>query len=109
VARNGLDFENKIREREAQNPRFNFLSQTDPYYAYYKGKVGEFESGVTAPPTEPKVKMPDAVREHVQKAEFVPKAPPRAFEFCADPSTLNAFELCVRFLCRDWIFLPLAS
>ena len=39
VARNGLDFENKIREKEASNPRFSFLSATDPYNAYYKHKV----------------------------------------------------------------------
>ncbi|KHJ82874.1 surp module, partial [Oesophagostomum dentatum] len=38
VARNGVDFENKIREKEANNKRFNFLSPTDPYNAYYKQK-----------------------------------------------------------------------
>ncbi len=39
VARNGIDFENKIREKEAMNSRFNFLSATDPYNAYYQHKV----------------------------------------------------------------------
>ena len=93
VARNGIDFENKIKEREASNPRFNFLLSTDPYYAYYKNKVTEYETGVSSAPSEPKVKLPEAVREHIQKAEFVPKNPPKPFEYCADPSTINAFEL----------------
>lgn len=39
VARNGVDFENKIREKESGNARFNFLLPTDPYNAYYKHKV----------------------------------------------------------------------
>lgn len=46
VARNGVDFENKIREKEASNKRFNFLSPTDPYNAYYKQKVCALHSFV---------------------------------------------------------------
>lgn len=37
--------------------------------------------------------MPEAVREHIQKAEFIPRHPPKAFEFMADPATINAFDL----------------
>ncbi|CAI5442442.1 unnamed protein product [Caenorhabditis angaria] len=90
VARNGIDFENKIREKEAQNPRFNFLSMTDPYNAYYKKKVHDFAEGKTE---APKAALPTAVKEHVKKTEFIPKNPPPAFEFCADPSTINAYDL----------------
>ncbi|KAH7699804.1 splicing factor 3a, partial [Aphelenchoides avenae] len=93
VARNGIDFENKIKEKEATNPRFNFLAPTDPYHAYYKGKVKEFETGVPAVESAPAVKLPEAVREHVKQAEFVPKLPPPAYQFNADPSTINAFDL----------------
>lgn len=53
VARNGVDFENKIREKEAANPRFSFLSATDPYNAYYQHKVAEFRDGKAAEPTVP--------------------------------------------------------
>ncbi|CAB3405567.1 unnamed protein product [Caenorhabditis bovis] len=90
VARNGVDFENKIREKESDNPRFNFLSITDPYHAYYKKKVFEFAEGKVE---QPKAAVPEAVKEHVKKAEFVPTHPPPAFEFSHDPSTINAYEL----------------
>ncbi|KAL3074359.1 hypothetical protein niasHS_015189 [Heterodera schachtii] len=93
VARNGLEFEMKIKEREASNMRFNFLNPTDPYFAYYRNKVNEFETGVVSADTQSKVKLPEAVREHVQRAEFIPRLPPKPFEFCADPLTLNAFDL----------------
>lgn len=47
VARNGIDFENKIREKESGNPRFNFLSQTDPYNAYYQHKVSILSQNIS--------------------------------------------------------------
>ncbi len=37
--------------------------------------------------------IPDAVKEHVKQAEFVPTEPPPEFEFSADPATINAFDL----------------
>lgn len=88
AAKNGVDFENKIREKEAKNPKFNFLSITDPYHAYYKKMVYDFSEGRVEAP-----KVPQAVKEHVKKAEFVPSAPPPAYEFSADPSTINAYDL----------------
>ena len=39
VARNGPEFESRIRQNEANNAKFNFLTTTDPYHAYYKHKV----------------------------------------------------------------------
>ncbi|PIC49711.1 hypothetical protein B9Z55_008232 [Caenorhabditis nigoni] len=88
VAKNGVDFENKIREKEAKNPKFNFLSITDPYHAYYKKMVYDFSEGRVEAP-----KPPPAVVSHVKKAEFIPTAPPLAFDFSADPSTINAYDL----------------
>ncbi|KHJ75214.1 surp module, partial [Oesophagostomum dentatum] len=94
VARNGVDFENKIREKEANNKRFNFLSPTDPYNAYYKQKVRDFQEGkVDTTTVAPKPHLPEAVKDAVKKAEFVPTKPPPAFEFCADPATINAYDL----------------
>lgn len=94
VARNGVDFENKIREKEANNKRFNFLSPTDPYNAYYKQKVRDFQEGkVDSTPTVPKPQLPEAVKDAVKKADFVPTKPPPPFEFCADPATINAYDL----------------
>lgn len=93
VARNGIEFEIKIKEKEINNPRFSFLSPLDPYHAYYRKKVTEFESGETTEPQQQKPQLPDAVKEHVQKAEFVPTRPPPEFEYTADPATINAFDL----------------
>lgn len=68
VARNGVDFENKIREKEANNKRFNFLSPTDPYNAYYKQKVRDFQEGkVDSTPTVPKPQLPEAVKDAVKR------------------------------------------
>ncbi|OZC07576.1 hypothetical protein X798_05441 [Onchocerca flexuosa] len=93
VARNGIDFENKIREKEAANPRFSFLSATDPYNAYYQHKVVEFRDGKATEPSVPRPQIPEAVKEHVKQVEFVPENPPPPFEFDADPATINAFDL----------------
>ena len=45
VARNGIEFENRIRQNEINNPKFNFLNPVDPYHAYYQHKVKEFKEG----------------------------------------------------------------
>lgn len=45
VARNGPSFEERIRGNEVNNPKFNFLTPTDPYHAYYQHKVKEFGEG----------------------------------------------------------------
>lgn len=45
MARNGPEFEARIRQNELGNPKFNFLSSGDPYHAYYRHKVNEFRDG----------------------------------------------------------------
>ncbi|XP_050336962.1 splicing factor 3A subunit 1 isoform X2 [Bactrocera neohumeralis] len=45
VARNGPEFEARIRQNELGNAKFNFLSSGDPYNAYYRHKVNEFREG----------------------------------------------------------------
>jgi splicing factor 3A subunit 1 len=45
VARNGPEFEEKIRQNEINNVKFNFLSNNDPYHAYYQHKVREIAEG----------------------------------------------------------------
>jgi len=45
VARNGSEFEARIRQNELGNPKFNFLNGGDPYHAYYRHKVNEFREG----------------------------------------------------------------
>lgn len=45
VARNGPEFEARIRQNEIGNPKFNFLNSGDPYHAYYQHKVKEIREG----------------------------------------------------------------
>lgn len=45
MARNGPEFEARIRQNELGNPKFNFLNSGDPYHAYYQHKVNEFREG----------------------------------------------------------------
>ncbi|KAK5999021.1 Sorting nexin-3 [Cladobotryum mycophilum] len=45
VARNGVVFEERIREKEQANPKFSFLNPTDAYYAFYEWRLSEIRAG----------------------------------------------------------------
>ncbi|KAK2612601.1 SF3a splicing factor complex subunit [Conoideocrella luteorostrata] len=45
VARNGAVFEDRIRDKEAQNPKFSFLNPSDAYFAFYQWRLDEVKSG----------------------------------------------------------------
>ncbi|XP_062855537.1 splicing factor 3A subunit 1 [Trichomycterus rosablanca] len=107
VARNGPEFEARIRQNEINNPKFNFLTPTDPYHAYYRHKVNEFKEGKAQEPSAavPKVmqqaaqqaqqQLPQKVQAQVIHETIVPKEPPSEFEFMADPPSISAFDLDV--------------
>ena len=102
VARNGPEFETRIRQNEINNPKFNFLTPTDPYHAYYQHKVKEFQEGKAQEPTLPKAMsglglQPQRPQEpHPLIPEpIIPKEPPPEFEFIADPPSISAFDLDV--------------
>jgi splicing factor 3A subunit 1 len=100
VARNGPEFETRIRQNELNNPKFNFLAPGDPYYAYYKHKVKEFQEGRGLEPTAvksglgymlQKAQAPEQVKAAIEVQ--VPREPPSEFEFSADPPSISAFDL----------------
>uniref|UniRef100_A0A8C0YGK0 Splicing factor 3A subunit 1 n=1 Tax=Cyprinus carpio carpio TaxID=630221 RepID=A0A8C0YGK0_CYPCA len=106
VARNGPEFEARIRQNEINNPKFNFLNPNDPYHAYYRHKVNEFKEGKALEPSAavPKVmqqqqaasqQLPQKVQAQVIHETVVPKEPPPEFEFIADPPSISAFDLDV--------------
>jgi len=117
------------------NPKFNFLTQGDPYHAYYVHKVKDLREKAgkylfyllccntcisyllfmylciyfyfvlaqepTLPPKETKsmstatqLKQQELLKQ-VQEAIFVPKDPPKEFEFIADPPSISALDLYV--------------
>jgi len=94
VARNGENFEHKIRQNEAANPKFNFLKDEDPYNGYYRHKVKEFGAGVTQlTKADEEIKPTEEVQAALKPKIVIPTEPPSEFEFCHDPPTLNSLEL----------------
>jgi splicing factor 3A subunit 1 len=111
VARNGPDFEVRIRQNEQDNSKFNFLSPGDPYHAYYRNKVKEIQEGKVTPLSQigsagaaeafktsqqliddAKKKKQSELLKQVE-LPFVPKEPPTEFEFIADPPSISAHDL----------------
>uniref|UniRef100_A0A8C5DUX0 Splicing factor 3A subunit 1 n=1 Tax=Gouania willdenowi TaxID=441366 RepID=A0A8C5DUX0_GOUWI len=104
VARNGPEFEARIRQNEINNPKFNFLNPNDPYHAYYRHKVNEFKEGKAQ---EPSAAVPKVMQQAMQQSQqlpqkvqviqeaIIPKEPPPEFEFIADPPSISAFDLDV--------------
>ncbi|KAG8237922.1 hypothetical protein J437_LFUL017451 [Ladona fulva] len=107
VARNGPEFEARIRQNELGNPKFNFLNAGDPYHAYYQHKVKEYKEGKgqepslsgslpTIPPQKTVTAAAQLKQQEILKQveqPFVPKDPPAEFEFVADPPSISALDL----------------
>ncbi|XP_011148882.1 splicing factor 3A subunit 1 [Harpegnathos saltator] len=102
VARNGPEFESRIRQNELGNPKFNFLNFGDPYHAYYEHKVKESKEGKNQEPTTGSgpgktvnliahQKQQEILKQVEQP--FIPKDPPAEFEFIADPPSISALDL----------------
>ncbi|XP_041988896.1 splicing factor 3A subunit 1 isoform X2 [Aricia agestis] len=108
VARNGPEFEARIRQNELGNPKFNFLNSGDPYHAYYQHKVKEIREGKGTDPSAP-APAPAPARPGLAPATAArqqellkaaapiepppPRDPPPDFEFIADPPSISALEL----------------
>ncbi|CAD6498922.1 BgTH12-04578 [Blumeria graminis f. sp. triticale] len=74
VSRNGIVFEDRIREKEKHNPKFSFLSTNDAYNAYYLWRLSEIKEGRG---TAVAAGRASEVTEEVEK----PKGPPEPAEF----------------------------
>lgn len=100
VAKNGPEFESRVKANEVGNNKFMFLNPTDPYHGYYQHKLKEFmENKPSEPNPVPSVVqkqvIPPKVQRQVLKAQaaVVPTEPPREFEFVIDPPSVSQFEL----------------
>ena len=114
VARNGPEFEQRIKQNEINNAKFNFLNVGDPYHAYYQHKVNEIREGKEEKPKEEKEikekpsttvatgtsdivkqRQTDLLKSALKepKEQLIPKDPPAEFEFIADPPSISAFDL----------------
>ena len=114
VARNGPEFEQRIKQNEINNAKFNFLNVGDPYHAYYQHKVNEIREGKEEKPKDEKEikektsstassgtsdivkqRQTDLLKSALKepKEQLIPKEPPAEFEFIADPPSISAFDL----------------
>lgn len=88
VARNGAVFEDRIRDKEAQNPKFSFLNPSDAYFAFYEWRLNEVKSGRGTAIAAGRVGEAPAEPEK-------PKGPPKPpdFEFSARMPRINQKDL----------------
>ncbi|KAL3320198.1 splicing factor 3a, subunit 1 [Cichlidogyrus casuarinus] len=96
VSRNGPDFESRIRQNEINNPKFNFLVPSDPYHTYYQLKVKEFSEGIESEVPALKIPQNSKLTQDAPKAiteVFVPKEPPKEFEYIYDPPSIAAQDI----------------
>lgn len=88
VARNGPVFEDRIRDKEQQNPKFSFLNPSDAYNAFYLWRLEEIRAGrgtaVAAGRTGDAAAVPEK-----------PKGPPKPpdFSFSARMPRINQKDL----------------
>ncbi|KAI1766102.1 Pre-mRNA splicing factor PRP21 like protein-domain-containing protein [Hypoxylon sp. FL1150] len=89
VARNGLSFEDRIREKEKHNPKFSFLSNADPYNPFYLWRLGEIREGRGTAVAAGRAGEAAAVVE--EKPAGPPKPPD--FQFSARMPNISAQDL----------------
>ncbi|KAL3302011.1 spliceosome-associated-protein [Colletotrichum asianum] len=89
VARNGLVFEDRIRDKERSNPKFSFLNNADAYYAYYQWRLDEIKAGRGT------AIAAGRANEAAVPAEQKPQGPPKPpdFQFSARMPRINQKDL----------------
>ncbi|GAW15412.1 hypothetical protein EKO27_g925 [Xylaria grammica] len=88
VARNGLSFEDRLREKEKNNPKFSFLNSSDPYNPFYLWRLSEIKEGRGTTVAAGRAGEPAPVDEK-------PKGPPEppSFQFSARMPNISAQDL----------------
>lgn len=89
VARNGIAFEERIREREKHNAKFSFLSNADPYNPFYLWRLSEIKEGRGTAVAAGRAGEAAALVE--QKPAGPPK--PADFQFSARMPNISAQDL----------------
>ncbi|KAJ8110929.1 hypothetical protein ONZ43_g5745 [Nemania bipapillata] len=89
VARNGLSFEDRLREKEKNNPKFSFLNTSDPYSPFYLWRLSEIKEGRGTAVAAGRAGEPTA------PVSEKPKGPPEpaSFQFSARMPNISAQDL----------------
>ncbi|KAE8151940.1 Pre-mRNA splicing factor PRP21 like protein-domain-containing protein [Aspergillus avenaceus] len=90
VARNGIVFEDRVREKERNNPKFSFLNPSDAYASFYQWRLTEIKEGRGTSVSAGRPGEPAAAPEPEK-----PKGPepPAEFHFSARMPIINAQDL----------------
>ena len=90
VARSGTVFEQRIRDKEASNPKFSFLTPSDAYNSFYLWRLGEIKEGRGTAVSAGRVGEAQVPAEPEK-----PKgpAPPPDFHFSARMPNISAQDL----------------
>lgn len=90
VARNGSIFEERIRDKEKNNPKFSFLSPNDAYSLFYLWRLSEIKEGRGTAVSAGRVGE-FAVQAEPEKPRG--PSPPPEFRFSARMPNINAQDL----------------
>lgn len=90
VSRNGIVFEDRIREKEKQNPKFSFLTANDAYNAFYVWRLNEVREGRG---TAVSAGRADEATPAAEPEKPKGPAPPPDFHFSARMPNINAQDL----------------
>ncbi|PWY82246.1 splicing factor 3a, subunit 1 [Aspergillus heteromorphus CBS 117.55] len=90
VARNGVVFEDRVREKERNNPKFSFLNANDAYAPFYQWRLDEIKEGRGTAVSAGRAGDPNASAEPEKT-----KGPeePEEFHFSARMPIINAKDL----------------
>lgn len=105
VSRNGIAFEEKIREKEKNNNKFCFLNPADPYYKYYEFRLEECKKGKFLSLTrEDPSKMTQNASKQASDKVFLLE-PPKFFFSASLPAIsatdLDILKLTAQFVARN--------
>ncbi|KAH9246714.1 hypothetical protein BASA83_009689 [Batrachochytrium salamandrivorans] len=76
VARNGPQFEERIKAKEQQNTKFSFMIPTDPYHGYYLHRISEAREGRSSVVTQAEKAKAGELHDIPKVPKYVPKEPP---------------------------------
>ena len=92
VARNGSVFEERIRDKEKNNPKFSFLSTNDAYSPFYAWRLNEIREGRGTAISAGRV---GETVHQTEPAKSKGPAPPQDLHFSARMPNINAQDLDV--------------
>lgn len=92
---NPPQFEEKIREKHRQDPKFSFVNPTDSYHPYYRHRIDKIQSGEEEEVTQDDKKegpttQDDGIFESIKSG--IPREPPPQ-EFVLDKPSITALDL----------------